>query len=157
MERIKFRNDVPMEISFVTSSKSKFQLVKDRLSSLNIKLLHHSLDIPEIRDYHVKNVALHKARYAFNVLKRPLIVEDRGFYIEALNGFPGTFVNFMHETIGVNGVTKLMQNVRNRRATFVSVLAYMPSQDDIQLFEEKEEGFILENVVEGDCRGWGIL
>ena len=60
-----------MEIYFVTSSKSKFEWAKDRLISLDIKLLHHPLDIPEIRDYHVENVASHKAKYAFDILKKP--------------------------------------------------------------------------------------
>jgi len=145
------------EIVFVTSNRSKFEWAKERLEPFGIKIVHCNLELPEIRDFNVEKVASAKAKQAYQILKKPLLVEDRGFYVEALNGFPGPYINLMHKTIGIKGLLKLMIGEKNRKATFISVLAYIPSGDEIKLFREVEEGFVLDKIIDGDCRGWGDI
>ncbi|MBU0666875.1 MAG: non-canonical purine NTP pyrophosphatase [Nanoarchaeota archaeon] len=146
-----------MKLFFVTSNKSKYVWARERLKSIGIELEQRKIDLPESRDLEVRNVAIAKAKKAFNILKKPVMVEDRGFYIEALNGFPATFIEFMHKTIGVKGLMKLMKNNTNRKASFISVLIYIDEKGSVKTFKEKEEGFIVTKIAEGNCRGWGNL
>ena len=44
--------------------------------------------------------AREKAQYAFDHLLTPLIVDDTGFFIDALNGFPGPYAAYVLNSIG---------------------------------------------------------
>ncbi len=81
----------------------------------------------EIRSDDVVEIARVAAERAFEVLRRPLVVDDTAFYIDALNGFPRTYPAFVLQTIGRRGILKLMEDVADRRARFITAVAY---QDD---------------------------
>lgn len=102
-----------------------------------------NLDLPEIRHDEVAAVASGKARAAWDQLKRPLIVDDTGFFISALNGFPGTCAAYCMKTIGNSGILRLMDGVLDRSAYFETVIAYA-SEEGIQTFSGRIDGEILE-------------
>lgn len=54
----------------------------------------------------------------------PIIVEDAGLFIDALNDFPGPYAAYAYRTIGNVGLLKLMENSENRKAKFQSVIAH---------------------------------
>ena len=74
-------------------------------------------------------------------LKTPLIVDDTGFSIDALNGFPGPYAAYVLNTIGNTGILKLMEGVTDRRARFTTAIAYADEQG-IQVFTGTIEGRI---------------
>ena len=45
---------------------------------------------------------------AYRLVNKPCIALDCGFWIDELNGFPRAFVNFALNTIGIDGMLKLM-------------------------------------------------
>ena len=61
---------------------------------------------------------------------------DAGFYIRALNGFPRAFANFALETIGIEGILKLMEGKegQERSCEFRECMAYIDSTGDIAAF-----------------------
>ncbi len=67
------------------------------------------------------------ARFAAEEIGRQevclVIVEDSGLFIEALKGFPGPFSSYVLETIGLKGLLKLMQGIRQRDAYFQAAVA----------------------------------
>ena len=52
------------------------------------------LDLDEIQSMSVLDISERKARQAYAVLKRPVVVEDTGFFIDELGGLPGPFIKF---------------------------------------------------------------
>jgi XTP/dITP diphosphohydrolase len=50
-------------------------------------------------------------------------VEDSGLFVSALHGFPGPFSSYVHATIGVEGLLKLMSRQTGREAYFQASLA----------------------------------
>jgi XTP/dITP diphosphohydrolase len=95
------------------------------------------LDLPkvEVQSESLEDVSLFSAVNAFLTLRKPLIVEDSGLYIEALNFFPGAYSSFVYKTIGIRGVLKLLEGVENRRAYFKSVIALAaPNLPEVKLF-----------------------
>ncbi len=115
-----------MKLLFITSNKNKFREAERVLKRYGIILLHDSIVCPEARAETCEEVALTSASWVLKKLNspRPFMLEDAGLFIHALNGFPGTYSAWVHRKIGSEGILKLMNGERNRRAKFVSALAY---------------------------------
>ncbi len=69
---------------------------------------------------------------------------DAGFFIHSLNGFPMMFTNFVLNTIGIEGIIKLVRD-RDKSCEFREVLCYCDSlHKKLKLFERAVKGKILE-------------
>jgi len=110
------------EIVFVTHNKGKAKSAEKYFDNLKISTYDFELDEPRSDD--VKEIATAKVMQAYKVVGKPCIALDTGFFIEALNGFPRAFVNFSLDTIGINGILKLMEGKTNRKCRFEECLAY---------------------------------
>lgn len=113
------------KIIFVTSNKGKYTAAKTFLKKYGIDVVQKSLEIPESRGS-FEEIAIQKAKYAYKILRKPLIAMDAGFFIHSLNGFPMMFTNFILETIGVEGIIKLVED-KDRSCEFREVLCYCDS------------------------------
>jgi XTP/dITP diphosphohydrolase len=69
-------------------------------------------------------ISRQKAQYAFDKILTPLIVDDTSFSIDALKGFPGPYAAYVLNSIGNDGILKIMKNVKNRNAHFTTVIAF---------------------------------
>jgi XTP/dITP diphosphohydrolase len=106
-----------------------------------LEVAHVALEVPEHRSDDVGVIAREKARFAFGKLNTRLIVDDTGFFIHALNGFPGPFAAYVLNTIGNTGILKLMEGVVDRRARFTTGIAYADERG-IEVFTGTIEGAI---------------
>ncbi len=97
----------------------------------------------EIQNEHLEEIAKSSVTDAFERAHLPIIVEDAGLFIEALNGFPGPYTAYAYRTIGNQGILRIMEKVSNRNAFFRSVIAYCCSKIETQLcFEGAVKGEI---------------
>lgn len=103
------------------------------------EITHIFLDLPEHRSDNVGEIARGKAGYAYEQLKTPLIVDDTGFFIDALNGFPGPYAAYVLNTIGNSGVLKLMEGREDRTARFVTAIAFA-DENGVRVFKGIIEG-----------------
>jgi XTP/dITP diphosphohydrolase len=113
-----------MEVRFATSNPHKVlegNLVGKRFGMEFVQIRH---SYPEIRDEDVSRVAEDGARFVFDKINEPVIVEDTGLFIERLNGFPGSFSAFVFQKIGNEGILRLLENEGNRNAEFISAIGY---------------------------------
>ena len=62
--------------------------------------------------------------------------------IPALKGFPGVYTHYADDTIGEDGVLKLMQGIENREAYFVECLSYTEFGKEPICFLSKTKGKI---------------
>ncbi len=124
-------------IKFITSNQGKIKTLNKSLNSLNANAVVEgiNLDIIEPQADNVKEVSLIKAKKAFELLKQPVLVEDGGFEVETLNGFPGVYTKFMLTTIGVDGLLDLMKGKSNRKAKFVSCTTYIDENGKVHQFD----------------------
>ena len=83
-----------------------------------------SLEKFEIRSDDVATVALEAAKRAHKELGKPVVVDDTGLYIDTLAGFPKAYPAFVLETIGTEGILKLMESAHDRTAKFVIAAGY---------------------------------
>lgn len=131
------------EIIFVTSNKGKIASAQNELK--NIKVLPYNAELIEPRSEDIEEIAKQKVLQAYNIVKKPCISLDAGFFIEALKGFPKTYVNHALETIGIEGILKLMKDIPNRCCEFRACLAYYDGKE-VQFFQSKSPGTIADSI-----------
>jgi len=109
----------------VTSNPAKALTAAGHLAAYGLAVEHTQLDLDEIQSVSVAEVALHKARQAYARLRRPVIVEDGGFFIDGLGGFPGALAKAATSMLGLDGLIKLAGLTGTRAAHFESALVYI--------------------------------
>ncbi len=130
-----------MKLNVVTSNRHKAEEVAAFFKGI-IEVEHIDLECPEYRHDHVAEIARQKAEYAYNVLNKPLIVDDTGLYINALKGFPGPYASYVFHTIGNEGICALLKGKRDKSAYFETAVAYA-GEDGIRVFTGILEGLIV--------------
>lgn len=113
-------------VHFVTTNPGKVHTMHRALAPWGIEVVHVQHDLPEMRSDNPQKIAEQKVRSAFEMLQKPVIAQDSGFYITALNGFPRAFVNFALETIGIEGILRLVEG-KPRACEFRSSIAFLDS------------------------------
>src|SRR3989338_4979542 len=113
-----------MEIYFATTNPGKVQSLQRDLGKYDISVIQQPIDLIEPRSNDVQEIAQSKIQQAYAQIKKPTIVIDAGFYIDELNGFPRAFVNFSLETIGLEGILRLVEG-KSGGCEFRECLAYM--------------------------------
>lgn len=119
-----------MKILFATGNENKLKEISKILEKDGIIVEMARLDLPEIQSDSLEAVARVKINSAVESVQKPVIAEDTGFFIDALNGFPGVFASHVFKTIGNKGILKLMEGIADRNAKFVTVAALgIPSKE----------------------------
>ncbi len=132
--------------------ESLFEKEKETKNEKNVRLIFSKILIKEIQSDSIIEVAEDKVRKAFKVIKKPLIVEDDGLFIEYLNGFPGIYSSFVFNTIGNKGILDLLRYNKNRRANFLSIFSFFDGTT-IETFSGKTSGYITTKI---SPSGWGF-
>src|SRR3989338_1933255 len=134
-----------MIINFVTSNLNKVKEFKQILEP-KIKVNHIKISYPELRSDNPEEIARHSVEMLANKLKKVVVVEDSGLFIQALNDFPGTCSAYIHKRIGLRGILKLMKGLEDRTCYYRSAVAYCePGKDPISFFGE-EKGILSDDI-----------
>jgi non-canonical purine NTP pyrophosphatase (RdgB/HAM1 family) len=134
-----------MKLYFVTSNQGKVHSLEQNLRRFSIPIDIKPVKLPLIEPQAstVREVSRSKAKQAFEILHEPVIVEDGGFCIEALSDFPGVYTRYVLDTIGVDGILRLMENVDNRNCRFVSTMTFADKQGNLHSFDRQGGGGLL--------------
>lgn len=142
------------KLLFITSNARKIEDYNRRFEPVGYRIEQLNIDLNEGRSLDIKEITHLKLQQAKKASGgKPVFVEDRGFFLPALNGFPGPFVKMFLKSIGIQGIIDLMQAKADRTAQFISVLGYWDSTQE-HYFVETEEGFITKDIRTGNLRGW---
>ena len=129
-------------ITFVTKNKEKKSDIKKMLGNKFDIQFTSDLDLTEIQSLSVEEVVAFKVKQAYEKVGTPIAVSDSGLEIESLKNFPGALVKFVNETIGQEGITKLLENVENRNAHFVAAIGFCDHEKNPIIFVERDKGTI---------------
>ena len=128
-------------ITFITGNEHKVKEAENIFKLFGVELEHIDLGYMEPQGT-LEGVAEFGAKYACQKLNRSVIVEDAGLFIKALNGFPGTYSHYVQDTIGNQGILKLLTDVSDRYAEFRSVIGYCAPNSEPKIFLGKVSGEI---------------
>ena len=130
------------EITYVTGNWAKIASAKQALEPLGFKINNVKVETIEIQADTMEEVAKYSAKYASDKLKNNVLKNDSGLVIPALNGFPGPYTHYVDDTLGEDGVLKLMEGKTDRYAYFIEALAYCEYGKDPIVIVSKTEGEI---------------
>lgn len=145
-------------IAFLTKNAAKIRLANQRLNKYGLKVYGRPLDFSENQEMNVEKVALDKAKQLADKIIEEFIIEDSALYINSLNGFPGTFLKQVFDTLGEEKICQLVKNEKDKTAFVKSVLVYTnPKKNILKTFTGIYEGKIANNPKGNSLRGWRIL
>lgn len=117
-------------ILFATNNFHKFDEARSVLTKRGVAVGMLRVKALEIQSESLDEIARASVVNAYDHCHLPIIVEDAGLFVEALNGFPGPYAAYVYMTIGNLGLLKLMEGLENRKATFRSAIAYFDGLSD---------------------------
>jgi XTP/dITP diphosphohydrolase len=112
-----------VEPLFVTSNPDK---AREAAEILGVELRSIALDLPELQDLDVAQVAAAKAaaaREALGAPDSPILVEDSGLVVEAWNGLPGALTKWFLASVGNEGILRMISGEEDRSARAVCAVA----------------------------------
>ncbi len=110
---------------FVTGNAAKLEEAR-RIAGAGLQAV--SLDLPEIQSLDLRVVLAAKAEEAWRRLARPLVVEESGLELAALNSFPGPLVKWMLAAVGPRGIALTALSLGDDRATARCALLYRDAE-----------------------------
>lgn len=134
-----------MKIKYVTGNWAKILSARQYLEPLGFEVEQIKMEVPEIQNDSTEEIAKYSAKWASEELKCTVMKNDTGIYIEALKGFPGPYTHYVDDTIGEDGVLKLLEGVENRNAYFIEVIAYCEYGKEPITFISKTNGTIAKS------------
>jgi XTP/dITP diphosphohydrolase len=141
---------------FVTTNEHKRREVQ---GILGVELESAALgpqDIPEVQALDFAEVAVHKARSAYEALGRPphpVLVEDSGLVIGAWNGLPGALTKWFVSSVGNEGILRMLCD-DDRRARAVCAVAVAAGGGQVRVFQGEVRGSVASEPSGGGGFGW---
>ncbi|HOT06906.1 MAG TPA: XTP/dITP diphosphatase [Methanotrichaceae archaeon] len=126
-------------IYFVTSNRGKMEEAR---AMLGMELSQMDIGYPEIQADTLEEVVIFGMKDLAGRLDGPVMIEDAGLFVDALNGFPGVFSAYAQKTIGNAGILRLMEGAKDRGASFKSVVGYAEPGEEVRLFRGELRGKI---------------
>ena len=149
------------EITVVTGNQKKVWQLQTAVEPLGITVLSEDVAIHEIQepdgDVHGVEVAREKARAAFAVLSRPLIVCDQYWEIPALGGFPGPYMKDLDKYLSSENILAMMANKNDRTINLYENVIYTDADTTKDFAVQYGAQLALEPAGEGQPSGRLII
>lgn len=132
-----------IEFFFATGNDHKVEEANAAFSQYGIKATKYTEGRKlEIQDVNLEEIASTALAVIVQSTPKPVFVEDSGLFIHSLNGFPGPYSSYAFETIGLEGVLKLMDGSKSRKAEFKSSVAFGMEGKHLATFSSVTEGTV---------------
>lgn len=150
-----------MEIVLASSNKGKIKEFRELLKPYDITVLSladigFTQEIVENGDSFLAN-ALIKAQTVYDYIHKPVVADDSGLCVSALNGAPGIYsaryMGLTTDKLRRKGLLDNLKNVLNRKAYFNCTIVYYKAANDYQSFTGICNGTITE--MEKGTNGFG--
>lgn len=106
----------------MTSNEAKFREVSLILKGRGIDLEFLQVEYPEVQANGLEEVVTSALDFLAPLHGDDLVVDDSGLFVQGLAGFPGVYSSYVFQTLGGEGILRLLEGARDRRATFETVL-----------------------------------
>lgn len=134
---------LPSTLAFVDGSTSAFQDLQAVCEPLGIEVEQLDLPVDEIQSDDAEKIALRKAKDAYRLAGRPVVVQNVYWNILALRGFPGAFMRHVAEWLKPEDFLQLMEGKADRTVMRTHTVAYYDGKKS-KVFSRDFMGVIAE-------------
>lgn len=121
---------------FATGNASKFEIARAACEPLGLSLTQTALAIDEIQGEDGEVIARDKAKKAFALVGKPVVVCDNSWAIPGLNGFPGPYMKSVAHWLTAENFLNLTRPLKDRRIILIDLLAYCDSSE-MRIFRQE--------------------
>jgi non-canonical purine NTP pyrophosphatase (RdgB/HAM1 family) len=141
------------ELTFITGNSAKAKYLAEYF---HLPIAHKKLDVPEIQSLDLREVVEAKAKSAYAILGSPVLVEDVSVTFTALKRLPGPLIKWFLETLGNDGLCKLLDGYDDRSAVAEVMFGFCDGEDsgEVHIFHGRVEGHISANPRGETKFGW---
>jgi XTP/dITP diphosphohydrolase len=131
-----------MSLLCATSNNQKFALGQHAFMQHNNTLEQILIDIDEIQGEDAEVILRDKAKKAFAIVGKPVLVSDDSWDIPALNGFPGAYMKSMNHWFSPADFINLIRDKEDKTIYLEQRLAYIDASG-IVTFNKRIRGIIV--------------
>lgn len=113
------------ELYFATNNRFKLHMYEQILGT---PLQSASIDLNDIQHLDAGEVAIDKAKRAYEILKKPVFVEQSALAIRAWGGLPGGMTSAFIVPAGLSNICKMLQPFSDKYAEAVSAIGFTDGQ-----------------------------
>ena len=106
------------------------------------ELEHLDTAYPEIQADTLEETIVPGLTWLVSKYDRPVMIDDSGFFVDALKGFPGVFSSYVFKAIGCEGILRLMDGMPNRSARFECCIGFMAPGDEPSIAKGVAKGTV---------------
>jgi non-canonical purine NTP pyrophosphatase (RdgB/HAM1 family) len=141
-----------MSVTFITGNEHKARILEQYLG---YPVTHQRIELDELQSLDLHTITEHKVMQAFDIVKGPVLVEDVGLRIDAMNRLPGPFIKWFLEGLGTQGICELVDKLNSRNAIAMITFAYYDGEL-LKFFDGEVKGKIA-NKPRGKDFGWNPI
>ena len=130
-----------MKIRFVSKNQYKIAEVKGMFEETNIEIVPTGVSISEIQSDDIEAIVKDKLMKAFEIVGRPVFVEQTGLYIEQLNGFPGGLTQLFWDKLEADKFSVLFGSGENTNILAKTYIGYCDAKR-VEIFDGSIQGTI---------------
>lgn len=143
----------PKEITFITGNANKLKEVQMLLApeasnrESTFTLVNQELDLDEVQDTDLEEIAMHKCRQAASLVgpNKPVFVEDTALCFDEFNGLPGAYIKWFVKSMGLPKIVKMLEPFENKNAQAVTTIAYADGKGNFHTFQGITRGKIVDS------------
>ena len=121
-----------MRLAIVTGNPGKMEELKAALGPIGFEVVQSDEDCDEVQADSLEEVVQGCMRQLKERGIHDFALDDSGLFIESLKGFPGVYSAYVLRTLGIAGVLKQMDGMKDRSAHFRSCIGcHLDDGDDI--------------------------
>jgi XTP/dITP diphosphohydrolase len=143
-----------MKLLFATHNRKKLADARQILGQKGVEIEHLEVEYDEPRGEDTSEIARKSAERLYLAVKKPLFLDDSGLFVDALNGFPGSYSAFVYKRIGCAGILNLLKGKSSRKAFFKCSIAYA-DENGVKVFDGIVNGKIAESARGRGNEGYG--
>lgn len=132
-------------ITFVTGNVKKLEeLVAILGTTFPYKIVNANIELSELQG-EIDEICIKKCKEAVKQVNGPVIVEDTSLCFKAFGGLPGPYIKWFLNSVGPEGLHKMLLGYNDKSAEAVCTFAYHPgnSTGEVLLFQGRTEGEIV--------------
>lgn len=138
------------DVTFITGNQDKADYLA-RLLGFAIK--HQKVDLDEIQSLDLHEIVEYKVKQAYEIMQRPVLVEDVSLEFNAFHGLPGPFIKFFVDTAGLEATCRMLDGFGDRSAIAKCTFGYFDGKN-LQLFDGSLPGSIALSPKGDQGYGW---
>ncbi len=139
---------------FISGNQDKVDYIS---KSLEMQLEHQKISLDEIQSVDPIVVVEHKVRQAYEIIQKPVLIEDTCLAFTALDGLPGPFIKFFVDAHdGFEMMCRMLDSFDDRSATASTIFCYYDGKK-MYHFPSSVDGVIAQHPRGNGGYGWDVI